>query len=140
MYDALGVLGVLGLPESLIEEVRGMLSTAADDLEGAEPGTIGDVFGGSEAGGQLSHHAAIARRHVAEAVLQMAAGLRGYSTELAQHAERVTTTDVQAGVDLTRINGATACVAPASFQNNNACQLPTSSAQTLPTITRADDR
>lgn len=120
------MLQTLGLPDDLIEEVRGMLNTHAADLEGVKPTPIGDVFGSSPAGAELSHHANLARKHVAEAVLQMAAGLRGYGEELGSHQARMDYTDTQSSVDLRRIESATACVAPTTFTTNDACTLPTS--------------
>lgn len=127
MYAA-DMLTELGLPEDLIEEVRGMLGELSVQLEAAKPGTIGNVFGGSEQGGELSHHAAIARRHVAEAVVQMAAGLNGLGAELGAHADRMGGTDVQNAVDLNRLNSYASCVEQPDFttESNNACQAPAS--------------
>lgn len=125
MY-AVDMLGTLGVPEDLIEQVRGMLDSRADELEGAKPSPIGAVFGGSAQGQLLTHHAGLARQHVAEAVLQMAAGLRGYGSELEQHRVRMGDTDVQNGVDLTRIEIATTCVAAPTLESNQQCTLPTS--------------
>jgi hypothetical protein len=127
MY-AVDMLGALGLPEGLIEEVRGMLATRAEELEGSKPSEIGDVFGGSGEGAMLGHHAAIARSHVADAVLQMADGLRGYSAELAGHVDRMTGTDAQSAVDLTRLEASTSCVAAPDFSTNGGC-----SASAVPT-------
>jgi hypothetical protein len=126
MYAA-DMLGSLGMPEDLIEEVRGMLASRASELEGAEPSPIGEVFGGSAQGALLNHHAALARRHVADAVLEMAAGMRGYRAELGLHRARMDSADAQSAVDLRRIEKAAACVAPASFATDDACTLPTSS-------------
>lgn len=123
MY-AVDMLGELGLPEDLIDEVRGMLAARAEDLEGSRPSPIGDVFGGSEQGAQLTHHAAIARQHVADAVLQMAAGLRGYRDELGNHVTRMDETDTRNGLDLKRLESSTSCVAPADFRSNAACAAP----------------
>jgi len=124
MY-AMDVLGALGLPEDLIADVRAMLGERAQELEGSKPGEIGQIFGGSDQGAQLSHHASIARRHVAEAVVQMAEGLRGYSVELADHVDRMSDTDSQNAVDLTRIEASTACVAAPNFSTNGTCAVPT---------------
>lgn len=125
MY-AVDMLGVLGLPEDLIEEVRGMLGAQADDLESAKPSHLGAVFGGSAQGGQLNYHANLARQHVAEAVLEMAAGLRGFQQDLGAHHARMGDTDVQNAVDMRRIEDAAECVAPTSFATNTQCALPTS--------------
>lgn len=129
MY-AVDMLGALGLPEQLIEEVRGMLAVRAAALEGAEPSPIGDVFGGSAQGAILGRHASLAQQHVAEAVLEMAAGLRGYRDELDAHQARMDHTDAQSATDLRRLEQATACVAPTSFATNDACTLPTSTSGT----------
>lgn len=122
----LDMLQTLGLPDDLIEDVRGMLNLRAEELEGSKPTPIGDVFGSSPAGSQLSHHAALARQHVADAVLQMAAGLRGYGEELNSHQARMDYTDTQSSIDLRRIEQASSCVAPTNFKTNNSCALPTS--------------
>lgn len=125
---AVDMLGTLGLPDDLIEEVRGMLASRATALEAAEPSPIGDVFGGSAQGAILGRHASLAQRHVAEAVLEMVAGLRGYRDELGAHQARMGDTDTQGAADLRRIEQATACVAATSFAANDACALPTSRA------------
>ena len=126
MY-AVEMLQTLGLPDDLIEDVKGMLNERAEELEGAKPTPIGDVFGGSPAGGELSHHAALARQHVADAVLQMAAGLRGFGQEIGSHQARMDYTDTQSSQDLKRIEAAATCVAPSGFATNGACTLPTMS-------------
>lgn len=125
MY-AVDMLQAMGLPESLIEDVRGMLGEQAAALEEAKPSEIGAVFGGSDQGAQLGHHAAVARQHVAESVIQMAEGLRGFSVELAGHVDRVTGTDTQSAVDLKRIDGYASCVAAPDFTTNSSCSAPTS--------------
>jgi hypothetical protein len=125
MY-AVDMLGELGLPEDLIEDVRGMLGRNAEDLESNNVGPIGDVFGGSDAGGQLTHHSSVAQQHVAKAVLQMAAGLRGYRENLAGFADDVSDTDVSNATALNNIAASTACVAAPSFETNDACTLPVS--------------
>jgi hypothetical protein len=127
MY-ALDMLGELGLPEDLIEDVRGMLGRNAEDLESNNVGPIGAVFGGSDAGGQLSHHSSVAQQHVAKAVLQMAAGLRGYRDNLAGFVDDLGDTDVSNATALNGLATSTACVAAPSFHTNNACPAPTSSA------------
>lgn len=128
MY-AMDMLGELGLPESLIEDVRGMLGRNADDLESNNVNPIGAVFGGSDAGGLLTHHSGVAQEHVAKAVLQMAAGLRGYRRNLADFVDDVSDTDVSNATALNNIASSTACVAAPSFETNNACTLPVSSAE-----------
>lgn len=126
MY-AVDLLQVMGLPEDLIDDVRHMLNEQAEALESAKPSAIGAVFGGSDQGAQLGHHAALARAHVAKSVLQMAEGLRGFSVELAGHRDRVTGADTTNAVDLKRIEVYAGCVAPPDYtnQSNNACTLPT---------------
>lgn len=128
MY-ALDLLEDLGLPEDLIEDVRGMLGRNADDLETNNVKPIGDVFGGSHAGGLLGHHSSVAQQHVARAVLQMAAGLRGYRDNLAGFVDDVGDTDVANATALNSIATATACVAAPSFQANSACTLPASTTE-----------
>jgi hypothetical protein len=124
--QALEMLETLGLPEDLIADVRSMLNSRAEALEASKPTPIGEVFGGSPAGAQLSHHAALAREHVADAVLQMAAGLRGFREELGSHETRMDYTDTQSALDMKKIEEAAACVAPTDFASNNQCTLPTS--------------
>lgn len=124
MY-ALEMLGTLGVPHHLIDEVRSMLSSNATALEESKPSPIGAVFGGSEQGARLTHQADAARQHVAEAVLQMAAGLRGFRADLAAHETRMHDTDTQNAQSLQRIQAATACVAPTTFATNPSCPLPT---------------
>ena len=123
--QALEMLETLGLPEDLIADVRSMLNERAEALEAAKPTPIGAVFGGSPAGAELSHHAALARKHVADAVLQMAAGLRTFREELGSHEARMDYTDTQSAVDLKKIEAAAACVAPTDFSANTQCTLPT---------------
>lgn len=132
MYDeamgagALGILGDLGLPEDLIEQVRSMLGGSARDLESGNVKPIAPaIFGGSEAGGVLGYNADLARQHVAKAVLQMAAGLRGYRTNLADFVDDVSEKDAQSATALKGIEASTVCVAAPNFETNNACTLPT---------------
>lgn len=126
MY-AVDMLQTLGLPDDLIEDVKGMLSTSAESLEESKPQSPSSgVFGGSPAGSELGHHAALARQHVAKAVLQMADGLRGFNTELGAHQGRMGDTDAQNGVDMKRIEEAAACVSAPTFATNNACTAPAS--------------
>lgn len=124
MY-ALDMLGELGLPEDLIEDVRGMLGRNADDLETNNVGPIGAVFGGSDAGALLSHHSSVAQAHVATSVLQMAAGLRGYRDNLAGFVDDLGETDAANATALSNLATSTACVAAPSFETNQACSLPT---------------
>jgi hypothetical protein len=123
------MLGELGLPEDLIEDVRGMLARNADDLEANNVHPIGAVFGGSDAGGLLSHHSSVAQQHVARAVLQMAAGLRGYRSNLEDFATDLDDTDASSATALHSLATSTACVAAPGFGSNDGCTLPTSPAQ-----------
>lgn len=101
------MLGELGLPDDLIEEVRGMLADRAHELEGSKPGPMGQgMFGGSDSGMDLGQNASVARNHVADAVLQMADGLRGFREGLSRHAERMHDTDTAAAIDMDRIHSA----------------------------------
>lgn len=122
---ALDMLGELGLPEDLIEDVRGMLGRNADDLEDNNVAPIAAVFGGSDHGALLSHHSSIAQQHVARAVLQMAAGLRGYRDSLAGFVDDLGDTDHQSAAVLDGLATSTACVAAPSFETNGGCSLPT---------------
>lgn len=128
MY-AVDMLGTLGVPHDLIDEVRSMLNQEASALEDAKPSPIGAVFGGSDQGAQLTHHADLARRHVAEAVLQMATGLRGFRESLAAHEARMQDTDTQNAQALHGLQAATSCVAPTTFRTNTSCAVPTASTE-----------
>ena len=118
------------LREDLIEDVRGMLGRKADDLESHNVNPIGAVFGGSEAGGLLTHHASTAQEHVAKAVLQMAAGLRGYRRSLADFVDDLGDTDASNATAMNTFASSTACVAAPNFETNNSCTLPLSPAPT----------
>lgn len=133
--EALDMLGVLQLPEDLIEDVRGMLGQKAKDLEHNNVSPIGAVFGGSDAGALLSHHSSVAQQHVAEAVLQMAAGLRGYRDNLAEFVDDLGDTDASNAVALNGLAESTACVAAPNFETNNQCALPVSA----PSVTTEGD-
>ncbi|HEU5036950.1 MAG TPA: hypothetical protein VFT70_08090 [Nocardioides sp.] len=124
--QALDMLGELGLPEDLIEDVRGMLGRNAEDLENNNVGPIGDVFGGSETGALLHHHSSVAQQHVAKAVLQMAAGLRGYRDNLSGYVDDMGGTDVANAVALNGLAESTACVAAPNLETNSSCNLPLS--------------
>lgn len=113
------VLGVLGLPEDLIADVRAMLQESSDALEGATLSPIGDVFGASAAGADLSHNASLARQAVAEAVTEMAQALSGMSTGLQAHVTRMADTDTQNGVDLNRINASADAIKTPNFHRHN---------------------
>jgi hypothetical protein len=130
MYDdgmgAVGILTDLGLPEDLIADVRSMLAGSAHDLESGNVKPIDTgVFGGSDQGGLLGHHSSVAQQHVAKAVLQMAAGLRGYRDNLSGFVDDLGDTDVSNASVLNGLNTSTSCVGAPSFETNNACTLPT---------------
>jgi hypothetical protein len=130
MYDVgmgpVQVLDELGLPEDLIEEVRTMLAGSAQDLEKGNVKPISQaVFGGSDAGAQLGHHSSVAQQHVADAVLKMAAGLRGYRDNLAGFVDDLGDTDASNAVALNGLAESTACVAAPDFGSNDSCTLPT---------------
>ena len=55
----------------------------------------------------------------------MAAGLRGFNTELGAHQGRMGDTDAQNGVDMKRIEESAACISAPTFEPNNACVAPT---------------
>jgi hypothetical protein len=103
-----------------------MLGRNANELEHNNVGPIGAVFGGSDAGAQLSHHSSIAQQHVAKAVLQMAAGLRGYRDNLTSFTDNMVDTDVSNATALNGIAESAACVAAPTFETNNQCTLPLS--------------
>jgi len=132
MYDvgtgAVDMLGELGLPEDLIADVRSMLAGSAHDLESGNVKPISaGVFGGSDAGSLLGHHSGVAQQHVARAVLQMAAGLRGYRDNLAGFVDDLGDTDASSASALNGLATSTSCVAAPGFATNTACSLPTAS-------------
>jgi hypothetical protein len=134
MYDVgmgpVEMLGVLGLPEDLIEEVRTMLAGSAQDLETGNVKPISQgVFGGSDAGGLLGHHSSVAQQRVAQAVLQMAAGLRGYRDNLAGFVDDLGDTDASSAVALSSLATSTSCVAAPSFGSTSSCTLPTATTE-----------
>jgi hypothetical protein len=122
---AVEMLGDLGLPEDLVDQVRTMLGHHAEDLENNNVRPIGQgMFGGSDSGAVLGHHASIAQQHVAKSVLQMAAGLRGYRENLAGFVDDLADTDAASASALNGLATSTACVAAPSFETNDACTLP----------------
>lgn len=134
MYDVdMGAAAVaaaqeLNLPSDLIEEIRQMLGRNADDLEHHNVQPIAEsVFGGSERGGELGYHSSVAQQHVARAVLQMAAGLRGYRENLGRFSDDLGDTDVERATVMQGLQESTVCVAAPTFETNNACTLPVSS-------------
>jgi hypothetical protein len=98
----LEVLTILGLPESLVQSCREMLEENATSLHHGKPPNVGAaVFGGSDTGQLLEHHTSVAHQHVADALHEMVAGLRGYAENLDGFAKALTETDEQAAADLT---------------------------------------
>lgn len=95
------VLTMLGMPDHLVESCRGILDQHAGDLRKSRPPTTSGAFGGSTPGAQLDHHASIAHEHVADALNQMAEGLRGYAEKLHEFRTNLTESDQQAAADLT---------------------------------------
>ena len=133
MYDdgmgPVDMLGILGLPEDLIDQVRTMLAGGAHDLESGNVKPIDQgLFGGSDRGALLGHHASTAQQHVAEAVLQMAAGLRGYRDNLAGFVDDLGDTDAANASVLNGLATSTSCVAAPNFETNDVCTLPTATA------------
>ena len=98
----LEVLTILGLPEALVSSCRDMLEENASSIHDGKPTNVAaGVFGGSDAGQLMEHHTTIAHRHVADALQEMVAGLRGYAENLNGFAKDVSETDLQAAADLT---------------------------------------
>jgi hypothetical protein len=98
----LDVLTILGLPEALVKSCRDMLEENALSIHDGKPSNVGGaVFGPSPSGQLLEHDTSVAHQHVADALQQMVAGLRGYADNLDAFAKNVTETDLQAAADLT---------------------------------------
>lgn len=119
----LDVLTALGLPEALVQSCRDMLDDNASYIRDGKPPGVGvAVFGGSESGQFLEHHTSIAHQHVADALQEMVAGLRGYAENLDGFAKALTETDQQAAADLTpsrkrELDMATNSLAAPNFHN-----------------------
>jgi hypothetical protein len=97
----LDVLTMLGLPDALVDSCRDILDQHAGELKKSKPPTTKGVFGGSDPGALLDHHAGIAHQHVADALNQMAEGLSGYAQKLQEFKVALTESDLQAAEDLT---------------------------------------
>lgn len=98
----LEVLTILGLPDALVKSCREMLEENAVSIHDGKPSNVASaVFGGSSQGQLLEHHTSVAHQHVADALRDMVAGLRGYAENLDGFATALTETDEQAAADLT---------------------------------------
>ena len=126
LADVGATLGVLNVPEDVIREVMTMLEENADALEERKPGPInGSAFGGSSWGSQLGLDAGRAQRVASKEILEMVAGLRGYSQNIGKFAEDVTETDAANATTLAGFQAATECVASPTFSSPGQCTLPT---------------
>lgn len=127
MFSVASFLEELNLPELEIRMIMSMLDEYADELHSGNVRPVdAGIFGASQTGGQLGYHADTARRHVAEAVLDMVAGLRGYRDNLGRFAEDVVVQDEDAGARLTaKLPQVEACTSTPDFATPSACELPT---------------
>jgi hypothetical protein len=125
---ALAALPSLGISEGLATELRNFLTEGAGELVDSTPTqTAMDAFGGSPASQQCASDAHKARTHVANAILDMSAALKGYGGVVTELYRNVSAVDDTAHADLTRkVAQADACVAP-SFAAPSTCALPGSS-------------
>ncbi len=122
---AVAALPSLGISEGLATELRNFLTQGAGELADSTPDqTAMDAFGGSPASQQCASDAHKARTHVADAILDMSAALKGYGGVVTELYRNVTAVDDTAQADLARKAAqADACVAP-SFAAPSTCTLP----------------
>ena len=126
MAEVGATLGVLNVPEQTIKDVMKMLEENADALENKNVNPINaNAFGQSSWGSQLGFDAGLAQKVVAKEVLEMVAGLRGYSQNIQRFAEDVTETDEESRVTLQGLQASTECVASPTFDAPGQCTLPT---------------
>ncbi len=126
LAEVYGTLTALNVQEDVIRDVMRMLETHATQLEARNVPEINkDAFGQSSWGAQLGFDAGLAQETVRQEVLDMVAGLRGYSQNLEQFAAEVTETDTDSATTLKSFQLATDCVAAPTFSSPGQCTLPT---------------
>ena len=126
LADVGSTLGVLNVPEDVIRDVMTMLEENADALEERNPNPInGAVFGGSSWGSQLGLDAGRAQKVASKEILEMVAGLRGYSQSIEKFREEVTEADASNASTMAQFQAATECVASPTFSSPGQCTVPT---------------
>jgi hypothetical protein len=122
---AVAALPSLGISEDLATDLRNFLTTSAGELTDSTPDQTGThAFGSAPASQQCASDAHKARTHVANAILDMSAALKGYDVVVNDLYRNVSAVDDTAHADLVKKAAqADACVAP-SFAAPSACTLP----------------
>ncbi|WP_426246834.1 hypothetical protein [Nocardioides sp. LHG3406-4] len=116
MAEVGSTLSVLNVPEDVIKEVMTMLEENADALEQRKLNPIaGDAFGASSTGSQLAFDARLAQKVASKEIIEMVAGLRGYSQNIQKFADDVKDTDESNAATLKAFEAATEKVAQPTF-------------------------
>jgi len=112
----------------VITAIMEMLSSSSDAIADTELPELPVVaFGPGPAAVDLGQNTAIAHRHIAQAMNDMAAGLQGYRRNIEEVAARATEIDLDSASQLKGLQAATECVAPTTFSAPSQCTLPTPS-------------
>jgi hypothetical protein len=129
--DVGGTLNDLAVDPDVVRDIIEILESGATSLHDNQVGEVRQgSFGPGGAAVELDVNTAKAHRHVQEAMLDMVAGLRGFTHNIKSFAERAHFVDDDTAVQL---NGqtqralavSTSCVAAPSFSAPSTCTLPT---------------
>lgn len=128
LADVESTLQEFEVDPDVIAAVMGMLSTSSDAIVQTElPELPVIAFGPGAAATDLGQNTAIAHRHIAQAMDDMAAGLQGFRRNIGEVAAKATEVDLDSASQLQGLQAATECVAPTTFSEPSQCTLPTPS-------------
>lgn len=128
--DVGGTLNDLAVDPDVVRDILEILESGADSLHANQVGEVRQgAFGPGSAAVELDVNTAKAHRHVQDAMVDMVAGLRGFTHNIKSYAEKATIVDDDAAV---RLNDTTqralavsaGCVAAPSFSAPSTCSLP----------------
>jgi hypothetical protein len=129
--DVGGTLNDLAVDPDVVKDILEILQSGADSLNDNQVGEVRQgSFGPGDAAVELDVNTAKAHRHVQEAMLDMVAGLRGYTHNIKDFAEKANFVDDDTAVRLNThtqrvLAISTECVAQPSFSAPSTCSLPT---------------
>ncbi|MFC4782851.1 hypothetical protein ACT8ZV_00120 [Nocardioides sp. MAHUQ-72] len=119
-------LNDLAVDPDVVRDILEMLESGADDLHAHPVGEVPDgAFGPGTDAVDLAVNTAKAHRHVKEAMDDMVAGLRGFTVNIKDFAERAHVADDESATQLQALQASTTCVAAPSFSAPSSCTLPT---------------
>ena len=109
-------LGSIGVDDDTITKIMQYLDEYAEALHSGRLRQVPEsAFGGSPAGSELGSNATLAHQHVAQAITELVAGIKGFSDNLHQAKVDRIQTDEGVGAVLQSLDKTNACTTGTDF-------------------------